>query len=83
MSGRQALAAGLVDELGGMAVALTYLQNEAKIQDYDLIYPQSSANPWIDMLLTEGREQAGKAIKAGVEALTQENSEIFKYLYQP
>lgn len=83
LSGRQALAAGLVDELGGMAVALTYLQNEAKIQDYDLIYPQSSANPWIDMLLTEGREQAGKAIKAGVEALTQENSEIFKYLYQP
>ena len=83
LSGRQAHDVGLVDELGGMAEALTYLQKQADIGEYDIVYPASSSNPWIDMLLTEGREQAGKAIKAGVDAITNDNSEIFKYLYQP
>ena len=83
LSGKQAFDVGLVDELGGMAAALTYLQKQADIGEYDIVYPASSSNPWIDMLLTEGREQAGKAIKAGVDAITNDNSEIFKYLYQP
>lgn len=83
LSGKQAFEAGLVDEIGGMAAALTYLQTEAKIEDYDIVYPPKSENAWIDMLMTEGRDQAGKAIKASVDAISTENSTLFKYLYQP
>ena len=83
LSGKQALEAGLVDELGGMYAAVEYLRKAASLpEDVALKYPPSSSNELFQQILTEGGTTAGKALVSGAEELLN-GSTPFQYLYKP
>jgi len=83
LSGKQALDAGLVDELGGMYAAIEYLRKEADLpENAELKYPPSSSNAMLEHLLAEGSAAAGKAIVAGAQEVIS-SGEPFQYLFKP
>ena len=81
VTGKQAHALGLIDELGGMHAALKYLSQEANIDGaYNLVYPKQPGSELLNFLFESGGAQVQEAIKAGAEALTNRH-ETFRYLY--
>jgi len=81
VTGKQAHALGLIDELGGMHTALQYLVKEANISGtYNLVYPRQTGSELLNLLFESGGAHVQEAIKAGAEALTN-RPETFRYLY--
>ncbi len=67
-TGQEALANGLIDEIGGMEQALDYLYaQDAALEDLDVqiwepLYPETSPQAYVKTLAREGLEQAQAAL---------------------
>ena len=82
-TGREAKKLGLVDELGGMNVALEALKKKANLSGkVTLVYPKPSSEEWLSALLAEGASDVFTGLKTSAENAIQKK-EAFQYLYQP